>query len=218
MPSNFRRLGWVLVIFGAADTALLAWSLQQKLLYPSPFNVFAIAAGVLMLRGSLTTAALVRWTAAFTLAATLAAVLAVPFLVDPGLLTAVWRLHPVASAAGVAALGLFLGVIAWMQFELERDVVRAALERIGKRWRLWIAGLTGLVSVVVLAGCVAILLRGPFATEALARAHGQLGPGYRSQVVALGVFFSRRGPYVAASVAGWNEREIRLVPLRWDLP
>jgi hypothetical protein len=76
MPDILRRVGWALIVFGALDTALLVWSLQQKLLYPSPFNVLAIVAGVLMVRGNVTAAAIVRWTVAFTLQAAVVAAFA----------------------------------------------------------------------------------------------------------------------------------------------
>jgi hypothetical protein len=213
----FRRVGWTLVAIGAADTAVLVWALARDLFYPSPFNVFALAAGVLMLRGNVTTAALVRWTLAFTLASIAAALPLAPVLVDTDFMRAVARLHPAWTGAALAALAVTVLLFGWMQYELERGVIAALLAEAGKRWRLRGAVLAGLAATLVLVGLVAVMLRGEFADEAVSRAKSQLGSGYRYQVVMLGVFFERRGPYVSARVAGWNEREIRVVPIRWTL-
>jgi len=213
----FRRVGWALVALGVADIAVFVWSLQRDVFYPSSFNVFAVAAGLLMIRGNVTAAALVRWTVAFTLACIAALLPIAPVLVDPGFMRALGRVHPVGTSLALAGLAGCVLLFAWMQFELERAVVTAALAAAGKRWRLRGAVLAGAVMTLVLAGLIAVLLRGEFAVQAADRAAAQLGTGYRYQVLTLGVFFERRGPYVTASVAGWNEHEVRVVPVRWSL-
>lgn len=213
----FRRVGWALVVFGAIDTALFVWALEHGVLYPSSFNVLAIVAGWLMARGSLAAAALVRWVVAFTLACVVAALVAAPALVPADLVVALWRFQPGWFGACVAAFVLGVLLFLWMQVVLDREVVTQALAAVGKGWRQWTAVVAGVGSTLILAGLVALILRGGFATEAVARAKAHLGPGYRCQVVLLGVFFERSGPYVSASVAGWNDRELRLVPVRWSL-
>jgi len=213
----FRRVGWALVALGVADIAVFVWSLQRDVFYPSSFNVFAVAAGLLMIRGSLTAAALVRWTVAFTLACLAALVPIAPALVAPDFMRAVGRAYPVGTALGLAGLAVCVLLFAWMQFELERAAVTDALAAAGKRWRLRGAVVAGVTMTLVLGGLIAVLLRGEFAVQAADRAATQLGAGYRYQVLTLGVFFERRGPYVTASVAGWNEREVRVVPVRWSL-
>jgi len=214
----FRRVGWALIALGIADTALLAWSLARDVFYPSPFNVFALAAGVLVLRGSVATVAVVRWTVAFTLASIAAALPLAPVLVAPDFMRTLARLHPVWAAAGLAATGLTVLMLIWIQYELGRGAATAALAAIGKLWRLWAAVLAGLGATLILGGLIAVMLRGEFAEEAVARAQAQLGTGFRYQVLTLGVFFERRGPYASAQVAGWNDSEIRIVPIRWSLP
>lgn len=214
----FRRVGWALVAVGVADIAVFVWSLQRDVFYPSSFNVLAVAAGLLMIRGSVTAAALVRWTVAFTLACLAALMPVAPALVAPDFMRAVWRTYPMGTSIAVAATVAVVLLFIWMQFELERGAVTDALAAAGKRWRLRSAVVAGAVMTLVLAGLIAVLLRGEFAVQAADRAATQLGPGYRYQVLTLGVFFERRGPYVTASVAGWNEREVRVVPVRWSLP
>jgi hypothetical protein len=214
----FRRVGWALIALGAIDTAALAWSLAQDVFYPSPFNVFAVAAGVLLLRGSVTTAAVVRWTVAFTLASIAAVLPLAPLLVAPDFMLAVARLHPVGTAAGLAVTSLTVLLLIWTQFELERAPVTAALANIHKRWRLRGAVLAGLAATLVLGGLIVVMLRGEFAEQAVSRARSQLGSGFRYQLLTLGVFFERRGPYASAQVAGWNDGQIRVIRVRWTLP
>jgi hypothetical protein len=56
-----RRVGGVLVAVGLVDIAWMIYCIVHGISYRSSLNLFAVIAGVLLLRGSLRTAANVRW-------------------------------------------------------------------------------------------------------------------------------------------------------------
>src|SRR5687767_485909 len=63
-----RAVGWALVLAGFLDIGLMAYCITHDMSYSSPLNIFALAAGLLLLRQSLRTAKVVAWMAAFYLA------------------------------------------------------------------------------------------------------------------------------------------------------
>jgi hypothetical protein len=211
----FRRVGWVLIAVGVLDIAILAVCLWRGITYPSGFNIFAVWAGVLLLRGSLASAALVRWTAAFTLASTVALLAAAAVLFPRDLISTCVRLYPAWSAAALGITVGLLALFAWLQYELERPPVVDALAAAGKRWSLVGALALGAGMTVLVGGLFALLLRGDLATQAVARAQAQTGSGYRYQVLMLIATYERGSLGIQGSVVAWNGREVRIVPVRW---
>ena len=64
-----RRVGLALIIFGLIDIAVMIYCIANGLGYSSSFNIFAVAAGILLFRGSIRTTRLVTSAAAFFLSA-----------------------------------------------------------------------------------------------------------------------------------------------------
>ena len=48
-----KRVGLALVVFGIADIAFMIYSVTKGQSYSSSFNIFAVIAGVFLIRGSL---------------------------------------------------------------------------------------------------------------------------------------------------------------------
>jgi len=63
-----RRVGTVLVVVGLLDIGGLIYCMANNVSYASSLNIFAVIAGLFLLRGNLGAAGLVRWFAAFLLA------------------------------------------------------------------------------------------------------------------------------------------------------
>lgn len=212
----FRRVGWVLIAIGVLDIAILAVCLWRGIFYPSGFNVFAVWAGALMLRGSVASAALVRWTVAFTLASVVALLPLAAFLLPVDLLRTCARLYPGWTGFALAITAALLLLFAWLQYELARAPVRESLRAAGKLWGLRGAVALGAGMTVLAGGLIALLLRGDLATQAVARAQAQLGSGYRYQVLMLAGSYEQGVVGFQGSVVAWNDREVRWVPVRWE--
>ncbi len=212
-----KRTGAVLLAVGLIDIAVMIYCIAKGISYSSSFNIFAVIAGIFLLRGSLRAASLVRWFAVFMLAGFLTFVVAWPFMQPIGLTLTQVRLSP-GFAIAVAALAVLLFVLLfWVSRELGREPVQAARAAAGRKVRdMRIPAAIGVVVVALMVAFMWILLRGETAARARSVAEQQLGPGYRYHVSSLNISKSSQGTFVAGVVTAWNEKEIRKVPVRWE--
>lgn len=212
-----KRAGWALVAIGLLDMAVMVYCVVNRISYSSSFNIFAVVAGIFLLRGSLRAASIVRWFAAFLLAGFLALLVAWPFMQPIDLTLTQIRLGPLSAAAGVGLMALVFALLFWLYRELGRRPVLEARIAAGRKARdMRIPVATGVGLVAVLAASMALLLGGESAIKAQAMAEQQLGSAYRYHVSSLSIAKNSQGTFVAGVVTAWNAKEIRQVPVRWE--
>jgi hypothetical protein len=117
------RVGLALITVGIIDIAVMIFCIMNDIHYSSSFNIFAVALGILLVRGNLWAASVVRFFGAFFLASAIAAIAFVPFL-QPISLT-------LAEVRNTSPFGLLfplnlLGVCLWATHELNVEPVLAA--------------------------------------------------------------------------------------------
>ena len=64
-----RRAGVALIVIGVVDVGVMIYCIVYKLRYSSSFNIFAIVAGIFLMRGSLRAAKAISLYGSFMLAA-----------------------------------------------------------------------------------------------------------------------------------------------------
>jgi hypothetical protein len=208
-----RRCGWVLVAIGALDLAHMVWCVVHRQSYRSSL-VFALPAGVLLVRGSLRAARLLALVAAFVLAMSVTALAAAPLARPAGYWVAVLR-HG-AGLGGAVVLVAWVGVVAWVLRQLLRPEVRRAQEGAGlapPRVRTALA--IGVAVPLIAAAAASALSRGAEAREAIRRAEAQRGGAYRYVLTGMKVRSSSGGTTVTATVAAYNESELENVQVSW---
>ena len=62
-----KRVGAVLLAVGLIDIAVMIYCIANRISYASSFSIFAVVAGIFLLRGSLRAASIVRRFAVFML-------------------------------------------------------------------------------------------------------------------------------------------------------
>ena len=212
-----RRAGVVLIVVGALDIAVMVYCIIRGVSYSSSLNVFAVVAGVFLVRGSLAAAGLVRWFSAFLLAGLCALALAWPVVQPFDLTLTQIRLDPTAAALSALVLVALGCLFLWLQRQLGRPPVLAAAEAAGKKvrsMRLPVAAGAGIV--VLLAAALPFTLGGESAARAKAVAQEQLGTGFKYHVSSLSVASTGTGTAVSARVTAWNGNEVRVVPVEWS--
>jgi hypothetical protein len=212
-----KRTGLVLLVVGLVDMAVMVYCIANSISYSSSFNVFAVVAGVFLLRGSLRAASVVRWFSMFLLAGFLSLFVAWPYLQPIDLILTRFRLDR-GSAVTTAALGVFVvGLLAWLYAQLGSASLLAARLAAGRPRRdMRIPAAAGIGLVILVSVFLSFLLGGESANKAKAVAAQQLGPAYRYHVSSLNIRKSNRGTFVSGVVTAWNDKEIRDVPVQWE--
>lgn len=123
------RVGLVLVIVGIIDIAIMIYCIMKAMHYSSSFNIFAVVLGVLLVRGNLWAASVVRFFGAFFLASGIALIAFLPF-VQPISLT-------LTEVRGTSPFGLLFPLILlivcfWATRELNGEPVLAAFQSSGR--------------------------------------------------------------------------------------
>ena len=211
-----KRAGAVLLVVGLIDVAVMIYCIINSVSYSSSFNIFAVAAGIFLLRGNLRAASIVRWIAVFMFSAFSGLLLVWPFMQPIDLTLTQARLSPLASAASLALMAFVLALLLWLYRELGRAPILEARVAAGRKVRdMRIPAAVGAGCVVAIAIFLTVLLGGETAAKAKALAQQQLGTGYNYHVSSLQIGSSSAGTNVAAVVTAWNEKEVRNVPITW---
>jgi len=212
-----KRVGYVLIAVGLVDIAWMVYCIAYQVSYSSNFNIFAIIAGIFLVCGSLRAASVVRWFNVFALAASVAATLAFPFLQPLGLTITQLHLYPFDLVTLAAFMMCILWLLYWVAKELEREPVRAAQARAGRKQQdLRIPAIIGAVLVIVLVILMSLLLRGESAEHAKSLAKQEVGPGYRFHVTSLNIFIHNHITSASGMVTAWNDKEIKHIPVHWE--
>ncbi|WP_379655438.1 hypothetical protein [Pseudoxanthomonas sp. UC19_8] len=212
--SILKTVGVMLVLFGLIDLALMIYCVVNGLGYSSSFNIFAIAAGVFLMRGSLRAAHVITVLCAFIMGAVIGVTLLIlPFVLPIGLLVTQVKLYPGQSLLSWLAALLWLGLLVWTYRQLRKAPVLEASRAAGRRMaRPYFTFGVGLAFAILMAALLHVTLHGAAASKAVALVRQQLGPGYKyaTQSIQWG---GGRGRAVAAA---YNDHEIKYVPVRWD--
>jgi hypothetical protein len=123
------RVGLALITIGVIDIAVMIFCIMNDLRYSSSFNIFAVALGILLVRGNLWAASVVRFFGALFVASALALIVVAPF-VQPITLTLAEVRN--TSFSGLLFPLILLAVCFWATYELNREAVLAAFQSSGR--------------------------------------------------------------------------------------
>lgn len=209
-----KKVGLALVAFGVVDIAFMIYSVSNSQSYSSSFNIFAVIAGVLLIRGNLGTARVVTWFSAFMLTGFIGAIVFIlPFLQPIGLLVAQAKLNPVPSILLWLMAAVVLALLGWSYRQLRSAPVLGALKASGRSTAMpKVAIGVGIAIVAFLAVMLNMTLNGAAGAKATDLARQQLGPGYNyaTQSIQWG------GGHGSAVVAAYNDNEIKYIPVEWS--
>ncbi len=214
----FKRVGTVLLIVGLIDIAVMIGCIVAGVSYSSSLNIFAVVAGIFLLRGSLRAASVVRRASVFLLAAFCSALVAVPFMQPLDLTFTQVRLNLWSFFIAGIVMILMFGLLLWVSKELGRHEVDLAFSRAGMTPpNTRTVAVTGAGFVIALATLLSFFLAGGESIKRATRlAEQEVGSGYRFHVRSLNVSLGAHGKKTRATVVGWNDREIRDIRVEWS--
>ncbi len=208
----FKKVGMVLVVIGIIDIGVMIYCITNKISYSSSFNLFAVIAGMLLLKGGVKTARLVRWFSAFFVIGFSAVLLLMPLSV-PFELTLIQIKLNTAAYLGSFLFGLvFIGILAWIYVQLSKPECLEVIGKAGYKTTAPKSALYAGIGLVVLGSTLTILfLNSESAEKARALAAEKLGSDYRYHVSSL----STSGNRGSAVVTAYNQDEIKSVKVAW---
>ena len=214
-----RRAGVALIVIGVIDVGVMIYCIVYKLRYSSSFNIFAIVAGIFLMRGSLRAAKAISLYGSFMLAALIGIAFAWPAFIPLGLALAALRIYIMRSLAYLAYVAAVLGVSFWVVRQLRRDAVLAASARSGTKIRsLTSPILAGAAIVLIFTPMMRAALRSDRAKRAEQIAASQVGDRYSFCVTSMKSVRTDKGRIASAVVTAWNDHEIREIPVSWNEP
>lgn len=208
-----KQSGIILLAIGLLDIGVMAYCMVAQINYASIFNVFAVAAGVLLIRGSAKTARIIRWLSIFMAVAIVGILIVAPAFVPPGLLFVSVKLNP-AAWIGYYLLGLTLAVLLiWIYLELSTQKALGLQKEAGCRTNrphsAFVAG--GAITALVI-GILLTLRHSEAARIAQDLAREQLGSHYQYYVISL----TATDETNIANVAAYTPDKIRNVEVEWE--
>jgi len=207
-PAISKRVGRVLLVVGFIDVAVMIYCIVEQLSYRSSLNIFACAAGIFLMRGSLRTAQMVRGFTAIFLSASIG-LFAYFLFVTPFQLVALWtRLNPALAVLWVSVIAALLGVLAWVH----RQLGQLRLPPISRvPWLPRVAPIT----VFVVAGLV-YFGSGTKRERAISEAAVRIGPGYQYAVTGLTWRHMNGSGTVHATVVAYDDKSIQSLQIDWS--
>lgn len=217
-----RKVGTVLVVVGLLDIAWMVYCLTRWWSYSSSFNVFAVIAGILLIRGSLPTARVVALFSAFFFTGFAGVALIFPIAARLPLELA-WlslRLHPLPVIGFLLFLFTLLALLWWTYRMLTKPAVLAAMDQQQINYRHWryrpSSGFIAGALLAVVLGSTAIF-SGGVRHQVEEEARRKVGEGYRLWVSSMSVSSTAGGPTVVqAEVVAYDDHEIRTVPVAFE--
>ena len=212
IDNPFRKAGVVLLIIGIIDIGVMAYCIANKISYSSSFNIFAVIAGVLLMRGSVKTARVVRWFSAFFIIAFALMLFIFPVAMPVDLLITQIKLSPVFMLGSYTFAIVFIGVLIWVYLQLSSPPALVRLEEAGYKTGKPISALYVVLAMIVFGGVMFVFLfNSESAEKAKALAQEQLGPSYKYHISSLNM----SGNSGSAVVTAYNSTEIKNVKVKW---
>jgi hypothetical protein len=211
-----KRTGLALLIVGILDIGLMVYAVVSQISYSSSLNIFAVIAGVFLLRGSLRAASLVRWFALFLLAALISVALVAPILQPIDLTLTQLQINPLAFLGSLAFFALMLMLFAWLARELGSAPVVLARKNASRPIRRPSVPLAlGVALAVILTVISVFVQRSESAARAVREARAALGDDYRYHVSSLNYRSSGEGKSVSGVVTAWKSGSVTDLPFQW---
>ena len=114
----FKKAGIALAAVGAIDILVFVYCIVNQISYSSSFNIFALLAGIFLIKGGVKTARVVRWFSAFFVVGFIGFLIFIPINTPISLLVAQLHVQPMLTI-GPYLFGIpFIYLLYWVHKQL----------------------------------------------------------------------------------------------------
>ncbi len=197
---------------GILDVLLMIYTVMNESSYSSSLNIFAIAVGILLMRGNARTARVVRWMSGFLVISMMGALLILLAMTPTGLFVTQMKLDAVATLMPFITTLIVMILMAWVFWQLSGGAQLEAMSASGFRTGPpFTAAVFGVLISAVLVYLLVIMLGGEQGDRARALAREQLGDGYAYHVTSMNIVNDSG----QAIVVAYNNNEVQYVQVSW---
>ncbi len=208
-----NRVGMALLVVGVIDIAIFIYCITNDISYSSSFNIFAIVAGVFLIKGSVRVARIVTLFSAFLLAAFVGFLFVFPFMEPLKLQMIDYKLNTESRQLSIFFMFFAIGFIYWVYRQLSSESVMLARKEAGMSYGFpKQAFALGGILVVGLSYAIHTLRNSESAHMAITKASEIYGETYEYHVTHI----NSSGDQVYARLTAYNESEIRSVEVEWQ--
>lgn len=215
--SILHRVGVILLVVGCLDVLLMIYCIATETAYASSFNVFAVIAGILLMRGSLKTAKIVANFSAFLLACSITLIVALPLFIPISFLGTLFRIEPGKVIASALVMFLFITLLWWTHVNLTSVPIATAFRdaQIKPSRHVW-SLLAGVVLVGVLAVVFHVAENSDSARAELAKIEKEHGDRQRYFFSSYNSRTVQGKTAVKATITGYTANSIKTYEVSWE--
>lgn len=209
---SLKNVGWALIVVGLADIGFMAYCIANEQAYSSSFNIFAVIAGILLVRGSQRTGYYVAWFATFMFTGFVGLLVLLPAFTPYSLLRTKLLLDPGSFLISTVVAFAAIAFLFWVYRTLTSPAIVSARVSNGIKakpghWPFIVGGLL----VGGLAIAVTIAKNGETGERAVRLAQEKVQGDYQYHVSSM----HWSGNHGRAGVLAYNDREIKEVTVEW---
>jgi hypothetical protein len=212
----FRKVGIALLVIGIMDIGYMIYSIFNGFSYTSSFNIFAVVAGIFLIRGNLIAALITRFFVTFFAALVFGVVILYFYLTPIDLIMVQIKLQSTSILSFALILSCVIAILIWMCIQFSTSESIQAF--IGGGYKLSVPKLISFSAVA--AGTLLMILIGVFfnffyssevITKAVKSAQDQYGNNYQYHVTS----FNIENDYGIATVIAYNNEAIKVIEVEW---
>ncbi|PCJ87170.1 MAG: hypothetical protein COA54_06615 [Thiotrichaceae bacterium] len=215
MEETYRilnRVGIALCLVGVIDIIVFIYCARNDINYSSSFNIFAVVAGLFLIKGSIRVARIITLFSAFLLAAFVGLLITFPLMQPVELQLIDFKLNPVSRQLSIVFMLLATGFIYWVYRQLSSEPVMLARKKAGLSYGFPKQAVAlGIILVAGLSFAMNNLSNSDSASQAKIKANEIYGDTYAYHVTHI----NNSDGYVLARLTAYNESEIRSVEVKW---
>ncbi len=122
-----RRVGLIFIIVGILDMGFIIYCTANKISYSSGLNIYAVIAGVFLLKGNLKAAQIISWFIAISIGGYIMHIVIMLFFYSDDHLLAYFRLETIDNIKTVVLIFASIALRIWGYRELTSVQVQAAI-------------------------------------------------------------------------------------------
>ena len=212
----FRKVGFVLVVLGIIDIGYMVYCIINELTYTSSFNIFAVVAGIFLIKGNLIAALITRFFTTFFVFLLFSIAILYFYLIPIDLITVQIKLQTLSMLKITLAYVLMVGILVWMTLQFSKN--EAVSLYVSQGYKPFVTKLisfsaagAGVLIITIIGVVLHFAYNSKTAVKALQLAEDQFGSDYRYHVTT----FNFENEHGVALVTAYNSETIKTVKVEW---